>query len=302
MEAGSCYRVKTQYPRISIVIPTFNAGKYLSACLESIRKQNYPNLEVVVVDGLSQDHTLEVAARYRDVVTKLISEADTGQAEAVTKGLSMLTGEIYHWHAADDIVMEGALEHVGSLFMRDPSLDTVVSDGLAFSDIDGRIVNTARCKYISFEQAWLYSGRFQSDCCYWRGSLTAHAIPLNRLYPVTVDEEFFLKIWGASKHHVWTVKRLGAFRVRPGQVSESRDDGDIAHHRLLMRREICSRRKVTRTCYLLQRTRYLPKYLCAILAAGVHKIIEKSSDIRYPALKARQSAWLRQCEASADLV
>jgi glycosyltransferase involved in cell wall biosynthesis len=94
-------------PRIGIVIPVLNGGRYIQCLLESIRRQEYPNVEVIVVDGGSTDGTLEVLGSYGEIITTLISEKDTGQADAIRKGLSICTAEIYNWINSDDTISDG---------------------------------------------------------------------------------------------------------------------------------------------------------------------------------------------------
>lgn len=76
-----------EFHKISIVIPSLNQGQYLESCLLSIVNQCYPNLEIIVMDGGSEDETLEILARYNDVITFWSSEKDSGQAYALSKGI-----------------------------------------------------------------------------------------------------------------------------------------------------------------------------------------------------------------------
>ncbi len=87
-------------PKISIVTPTFNCGPFLRECIESVRAQNYPNVEHIIVDGASKDGTVEILKEYPHLTW--ISEPDHGEAEALNKGLRMATGEIIGWLGGDD--------------------------------------------------------------------------------------------------------------------------------------------------------------------------------------------------------
>lgn len=88
--------------KISIIIATFNSEKTLRQTLDSIRYQTYKNIEVIVIDGLSKDDTLDIIKEYSDIVTKCISEKDSGIYEAFNKGIRMATGEYVCFIGSDD--------------------------------------------------------------------------------------------------------------------------------------------------------------------------------------------------------
>lgn len=94
-------------PRISIITPSYNQGRYIEATIRSVLAQGYPDLEHIVVDGGSTDGTLAMLARYPHLT--VISEPDRGQAEAVNKGLRLATGEIIGWLNSDDTYCPGVL-------------------------------------------------------------------------------------------------------------------------------------------------------------------------------------------------
>jgi glycosyltransferase involved in cell wall biosynthesis len=104
------------WPKISVVTPSFNQGRYISETIDSVMAQGYPNLEYIVVDGGSTDETLEVLERYRGKLTHLISERDRGQSHAINKGFRLATGDIFCWLNSDDRFAPGALFAVAMAF------------------------------------------------------------------------------------------------------------------------------------------------------------------------------------------
>jgi len=110
------YNLKVEWPKISIVTPSFNQGQFIEETIRSILLQNYPNLEYIIIDGGSTDNTVEVIKKYEPWITFWVSEADKGQSDAINKGLKQSTGEIFNWINSDDCLLPQALFKVGKAF------------------------------------------------------------------------------------------------------------------------------------------------------------------------------------------
>ncbi len=109
-----------RYPRISIITPSFNQGKYLEECILSVLNQNYPELEYIIIDGGSSDNSVEIIKKYADRITYWESEKDRGQSHALNKGFARCSGEIISWLCSDDLYLPGALYKVAELFAASP--------------------------------------------------------------------------------------------------------------------------------------------------------------------------------------
>jgi glycosyltransferase involved in cell wall biosynthesis len=112
----------TTYPKISIVTPSFNQGKYLEETILSVISQNYPNLEYIIIDGGSSDNSVEIIKKYEKYLSYWISEKDSGQSEAINKGIKKITGDVFNWLCSDDTLCPGSLHRIGKAFQEHPGL------------------------------------------------------------------------------------------------------------------------------------------------------------------------------------
>lgn len=102
--------------KVSIVTPSYNQGNFLEQTIDSVLSQNYPNLEYIIIDGGSNDESVNIIKRYEKHLKYWISETDTGQSDAINKGLSHVTGEIFNWLNSDDYYEKDSLYKINDLF------------------------------------------------------------------------------------------------------------------------------------------------------------------------------------------
>jgi glycosyltransferase involved in cell wall biosynthesis len=98
---------KAELPLVTVVTPCLNQARFVEEAVRSVREQDYPRIEHVVVDGGSTDGSLEILRRCDHI--RLISEPDDGQADALRKGFALANGEIFGWLNADDAYLPGAV-------------------------------------------------------------------------------------------------------------------------------------------------------------------------------------------------
>ncbi len=112
--------------KISIIIPSFNQGKYIEDTILSVLNQNDPFYELIVIDGGSSDQSVEIIMKYAKYFAYWISEKDSGQSDAINKGFKQATGDIITWLGSDDLLREGSLARVRSEFETSPDKTGVI--------------------------------------------------------------------------------------------------------------------------------------------------------------------------------
>ena len=100
------------WTRISVVTPSYNQGQFIEETIRSVLLQGYPNLEYIIIDGGSNDGSIEIIKKYERWLDFWISEKDDGQGDAINKGLERATGPIANWLNSDDLFYIGALKRV----------------------------------------------------------------------------------------------------------------------------------------------------------------------------------------------
>jgi glycosyltransferase involved in cell wall biosynthesis len=135
-EADEHLRAPSTAPRISIVTPSYNQGPFIEETIRSILLQGYPDLEYMIIDGGSTDGTPEIVSKYAQWISYSVSEPDRGQAHALNKGISRITGQVFGWINSDDFLAPGALNLTGRKHAEFPDR-ILAGDVVIFQDDSG---------------------------------------------------------------------------------------------------------------------------------------------------------------------
>ncbi len=196
-------RAPSPEPKISIVTPSFNQGKYLEKTILSVLGQDYPNLEYIIIDGGSSDDSVEIIRKYADRLAYWESEPDRGQSHAINKGFARASGEIFGWLNSDDWYHPGALRAVAEAFAANPEAGAVVGAGEMVDEVGKVLLTSART---SVTTASLYrwdEEYFWQPSCFFRQGVWNECGPLDENIHYAMDLDFWIKI--AKKYEIKTI-------------------------------------------------------------------------------------------------
>lgn len=191
------------FPKISIVITSYNQAKFLQRTILSILNQNYPNLEFIVIDGGSSDQSVDIIKKYERYLTYWVSEKDRGQSDGLNKGFKKATGEIIGTLNSDDIFLPEALHKIAEFFKKNPKTDIVYSNRLDIDENDNLIGESRFAKFSRI--VWLYDGMsLGSQGVFWKKKLFSKVGLLDINLHFAMDYEFFFRmaLAGAKFKHV----------------------------------------------------------------------------------------------------
>jgi glycosyltransferase involved in cell wall biosynthesis len=177
---------------LSVITPTRNMARFLPDTLDSVAALSAPH-EHIVVDGDSDDGTVELLEGREDPSLTWISEPDSGQTEAVNKGLRLARGDLLAWINADDAYIPEAADRALDHLARNPETGAIFG-GVNYVDEHGEVFRTLVPPKFSWRR-YLYFGAFvTAPTIIWRRDLMARAPSLNQAYIDAADYDFFLRL------------------------------------------------------------------------------------------------------------
>lgn len=180
-------------PKISIIVPSFNQGQYLEETLISIFDQEYPNLELFVVDGGSTDNSIEIIKKHEKWITWWVSEKDQGQSDAINKGFRNATGAIISWVNSDDLLIPGSLDQVSDYLVELPAEVGLIHGAVVV--FDGKKELETRATYITPSVEGYLSGMvFSQASAFFKKKYLDQVGYLNSDFHYGMDYDLFMRL------------------------------------------------------------------------------------------------------------
>ncbi|MEZ6096161.1 MAG: glycosyltransferase family 2 protein [Pirellulaceae bacterium] len=187
-------------PKISIVTAVYNRATTIESAIQSVLAQSWTNIEYIVIDGMSNDGTDKVIAKYKDQISQSVREPDDGIYDALNKGIAMASGEVVGFLHADDLLANSnVIEQIATTFV-DEQCDAVYGS-LLYVDFENadkivRYWNSGRYRLSRFYRGWMPP----HPTCYIRKSCYDRYGSYNRTMSIAADYELLVRMM--VKHRI----------------------------------------------------------------------------------------------------
>ena len=185
-------------PLVSIITPSFNQARYLDATIQSVLLQDYPRIEYMIVDGDSNDGTINVIKKYQSNLAWWVSEKDKGQTDALNKGFARAKGEILAWLNSDDTYEPGAVSAAVRYLQEHPEVGMVYGD-CNFINESGRVIgkfDSAQTSYRLLRQGYSH---IPQQTMFFRADLWKQVGPLDPSFYFAMDYDLWTRIAARSE-------------------------------------------------------------------------------------------------------
>ena len=216
------------WPQISVVTPSYNQGEFLEATIRSVLLQAYRKLEYMVIDGGSDDGSIEIIAKYAQWISHWASEPDDGQYNAINKGFAAATGDVFAWLNSDDMYAMGGLLVAGEIFSTFGDSVHWITGLPVTWDEAGRLcrIDDLRVYVASLIRRGFYEGRslgwIQQESTLWRRRLWEQGGGVDESHHYASDFKLWLSF--AAEEKLFSVRRpIAGFRRHKGQKTSSFD-------------------------------------------------------------------------------
>lgn len=207
-------------PLVSVVTPSFNQAAYLEQTLRSVLEQDYADIEYIVIDGGSTDESVEIIKKYASRLSYWVSEKDSGQAEAINKGMQRAHGEVVAWLNSDDYYLPGAVSAAVKAFEQNREALLVYGNMLAV-DADGQVINHLTYRPLTLQDLLCFEIIGQ-PAVFMRRAAFEQTGGLDPSYHFLLDHHLWIRIaaqgrllyvpqtWAAARYHAAAKNRASA--------------------------------------------------------------------------------------------
>lgn len=210
----------TSFPLVSVITAAFNMGHYLPEAIESVLKQDYPNIELIVVNDGSTDDTCEILGKYgNDPRVKIIHQENKGQTAAKNRGFAEAKGELIAFCDADNRWLPGKLKLQVPLLMNNPGVGVVYGDIILIDGSGNRKPPTRTKRYSGKITARLLRDNFVTfNTTLISRELMQEMNGFDESLRMAIDYDLWLRI-SLDHEFLFVPEPLVEYRIWEGQMS-----------------------------------------------------------------------------------
>lgn len=203
--------------RFVVVTPNYNMAEFLEATIQSVLGNLREGDEYFVIDGGSNDGSINILKKYANRLTGWVSERDSGYADAISKGFSLGTAQYQCWINCGDLLLEGALDKARAA-LEATGADLIFGDDLLIDDA-GKVLQVTNGHAADLRAMMLYAGWTPlQESCFWTRDVYERVGGIDPAVKYAADYDFFLRISLAGRYQ-YLPAVFGAFRRHEGQLS-----------------------------------------------------------------------------------
>ncbi|PWH14705.1 MAG: glycosyltransferase [Anaerolineae bacterium] len=220
--------VSFSLPPISVIIPSLNQGAFIEYTIRSLLDQNYPNLEIIVCDGMSTDTTISILRKWQNYI-KWVSERDSGQSEAINKGLKWSKGEILAYLNADDCLLPGSLSRIALAFEKNQQAMWLTGQCQIINTHGRRIrflieqYKNFFLRYLPYIKALYITNYISQPATFWKRSAWERVGDFNPTLRYVMDYDYWIRLWQEFGPPLIIHQPLASFRIH--ETSKTTSEG-----------------------------------------------------------------------------
>lgn len=204
------------WPKISIVTPSLNQGKFIEETIRSVLLQGYPDLEYIIIDGGSTDETVEIIRKYEKWLAYWVSESDSGQSSAINKGFDRSKGEIVAWINSDDMYLAGCFEKVAEFFSKNVQFHMVYGACCLIDEKSGFLGKPDLPIHFDLKRLIEHEDYIPQPSVFFRKRVLKEVGGVIETLQYSMDYEFWIRI--GRRYPVKKIDSLlSCFRIQPQQ-------------------------------------------------------------------------------------
>ncbi|PKN88627.1 MAG: hypothetical protein CVU46_00020 [Chloroflexi bacterium HGW-Chloroflexi-8] len=220
------------YPKITVIVPSYNQSQYLEETIVSILDQYYPKLELFVLDGGSNDGSLTIIERYSKHISFYYCHKDEGQSAAIHYGILKATGLLAGWINSDDLLLPKSLNKIAESYNRHPT-GSLFAGNLAFINHEGIITSFLRMPSSAswFAKKGIYA--VSQPGSFFRVTDYNLVGGINHDLHYVMDNDLYLRMLIKGKTFVYLDHYLAAFRRHENQKTTAFADRTLEEEKQL---------------------------------------------------------------------